>query len=104
VDRRSFIGLALISVIIFLVLLWSGNNQKKNAPAKARYEQKLDSARTAEDSIRYAQQDAYSATATRQDSLSALFPAMNGTENVVFLDNGSVRIGISSKGAAPCFA
>lgn len=103
-DRRSFIGLALISVIIFLVLLWSGNNQKKNAPAKARYEQKLDSARTAEDSIRYAQQDAYSATVTRQDSLSALFPAMNGTENVVFLDNGSVRIGISSKGAAPCFA
>ena len=40
-DRRSFIGLALISVIIFLVLLWSGNNQKKNAPAKARYEQKF---------------------------------------------------------------
>ncbi len=104
-DRRSFIGLTLISIIIFMVLLWSGNSQKKNAPAKARYEQKLDSARTAaEDSSQLVQEADYSPAATRQDSLSPLFPALNGTERIVFLDNGSVRIGISSKGAAPCFA
>ena len=97
--------MALISVIIFMVLLWSGNSQKKNAPAKAQYEQKLDSARTAaEDSLQRVQEAAYFPTATRQDSLSPLFPALNGTERTVFLDNGSVRIGISSKGAAPCFA
>ena len=89
-----------------MVLLWSGNNQKKNAPAKAQYEQKLDSARNAaEDSILFAQNEAtVIVTASAQDSLSPLFPAMNGTESTTILDNGLVRIGISSKGAAPCSA
>lgn len=43
-------------------------------------------------------------TESQQDSLSPLFPAMNGTESTTILDNGLVKIGISSKGAAPCFA
>ena len=88
-----------------MVLLWSGNSQKKNAPAKAGYEQKLDSAReAAQDSLQFAQETQTAVSAARQDSLSPLFPAMNGTESTATLDNGLVRIGISSKGAAPCMA
>jgi len=105
VDRKSYLGITLISVIVVLVLLWSGNSQKKNASAKAQYEQKLDSTRSAtEDSIQFIQEASIVITASQQDSLSPLFPAMNGTEDIVFLDNGLVRIGISSKGGAPCFA
>ena len=103
-DRRSYLGIALISIIVLMILLWSGKSQKKNAPAKAQYEQKLDSARTAaEDSIQFTE-EATVVISVQQDSLSPLFPAMNGTEETVTLDNGLVKIGISSKGAAPCFA
>ena len=105
VDRRTYLGITLISVALVLVLLWSSNSQKKNAAAKAQYEQKLDSARSAaEDSIQFAQEATVVVTAAQQDSLSPLFPAMNGTESMTLLDNGLVKIGISSKGAAPCFA
>ena len=103
-DRRTFLGLTLISVLFILVLLWSGNSQKKYSKEKAQYEQNLNSAKTAmEDSIQYTQEATVVIT-TQQDSLSPLFPAMNGTEEVTILDNGLVKIGISSKGAAPCFA
>ena len=64
----------------------------------------LNSVKTAmEDSVQFTQEATVVITA-QQDSLSPLFPAMNGTENVTMLDNGLVRIGISSKGATPCFA
>ena len=103
-DRRTFIGVSLISVILIMVLLWSNNSQKKNAPAKSQYEQKVNSAKAAEDSIQFDQEATVVVTASQQDSLSPLFPAMNGTENTVVLDNGLVKIGISTKGAAPVFA
>ncbi|MBR3658333.1 MAG: membrane protein insertase YidC [Bacteroidaceae bacterium] len=101
-DRRTYIGLILISLAMVIVLLWSGNSQKKNATARAEYEQKIDSARNAAQDIN--EEATVVITAAQQDSLSPLFPAMNGTENVTILDNGLVKIGISSKGAAPCFA
>ena len=104
-DRRSFIGLSIISIIVILALLWGNNSQKKNAPAQARYEQKLESSGTAsEDPNPSDQETGSSVTSSRLDSLSPLFPAMNGTQSVTVLDNGLVRIGISSQGAAPCFA
>ena len=88
-----------------MVLMWSGGNQKKNAPAKAQYEHKIDSAKTAaEDSIQSVQETTAFAAVTQQDSLKPLFPAMYGTESTTVLDNGLVRIGISSKGAVPVFA
>ena len=103
-DRRSFLVVTLISVVVVLLLLWSGNSQKKNAPQKAQYEQKLDSSRTmVRDSIMNAQ-DETTSILSQQDSLSPLFPAINGIENTTILDNGLVRIGISSKGATPCSA
>ena len=103
-DRRTFLGISLISIIFILVLLWSGNSQKKYNKEKAQYEQNLNSTRTAmEDSVQFTQEATVVITA-QQDSLSPLFPAMNGTEEVTILDNGLVKIGISSKGAAPCFA
>lgn len=82
------------------MLLWSGNSQKKNAPAKAQYEQKIDSARNAQDIA----EEATIVITTQQDSLSPLFPAMNGKEDLVVLDNGLLKVGITSKGATPCFA
>ena len=83
-----------------MVLLWSGNSQKKNAPARAQYEQKIDSAQTAAQKMT---DEATIVITAQQDSLSPLFPAMNGNEETVILDNGLVKIGISSKGAAPCY-
>ena len=83
-----------------MVLLWSGNSQKKNAPARAQYEQKIDSAQTAAQKMT---DEATVVITAQQDSLSPLFPAMNGNEETVILDNGLVKIGISSKGAAPCY-
>ena len=83
-----------------MVLLWSGNSQKKNAPARAQYEQKIDSAQTAAQEMT---EEATVVITAQQDSLSPLFPAMNGNEETVILDNGLVKIGISSKGAAPCY-
>ncbi|MBR4792301.1 MAG: membrane protein insertase YidC [Bacteroidaceae bacterium] len=99
-DRRTFLGLSLISLIFIMVLLWSGNSQKKNAPARAQYEQKIDSAQTAAQEMT---EEATVVITAQQDSLSPLFPAMNGNEETVILDNGLVKIGISSKGAAPCY-
>ena len=87
-------------MIMVLALLWSGNSQKKNATRTAQYEQKIDSARAAQE---VAQETTVIVTA-QQDSLSPLFPAMNGTEETAVLDNGLVKIGITSKGAPPCFA
>ena len=87
-------------MIMVLALLWSGNSQKKNATRTAQYEQKIDSARAAQE---VAQETTVIVTA-QQDSLSPLFPAMNGTEETAVLDNGLVKIGITSKGATPCFA
>ena len=92
----------LISLALVLVVWLSGNFQKKNAPAKAKYEQTLDSAKKSQ--VQNVDDETIVAMPAQQDSLSPLFPAMNGTENVVTLDNGLVKIGISSKGAAPCFA
>ncbi len=92
----------LISLALVLVVWLSGNFQKKNAPAKAKYEQTLDSAKKSQ--VQNVDYETTVAMPAQQDSLSPLFPAMNGTENVVTLDNGLVKIGISSKGAAPCFA
>ena len=100
-DRRTFIGLAAITVIMALVLLWSGNSQKKNAPRTNQYEQKVDSAYAAQEA---AQEEATVVITTQQDSLSPLFPALSGNEEMAVLDNGLVKVGISSKGAAPCFA
>lgn len=84
-------------------MLWSGNNQKKNADKTAQYEQKIDEAKSS-DAALSAQENTDAATALQQDSLSPLFPALNGTETTTILDNGLVKIGISSKGAAPCSA
>ena len=100
-DRRTLIGVTLISVVLVLVFLWSGNSQKKTAPAKARYEQNIQKENPA-DSIQSALETTIAIS--QQDSLSPLFPAMNGNENVTVLDNGLVKIGISSKGAVPAFA
>ncbi len=102
-DRRSYLGLILISVVMVAVLLWSGSSQKKNAPAQARYQQQLEAARTQSgDTMQISEMP--KAQVAQQDSLSPLFPAMNGTEKVSYLDNGLVKIGISSKGAAPVSA
>ena len=104
-DKRTFFGVTLIGLILIMVLMWSSGNQKKNAPAKAQYEHKIDSAKTAaEDSIQSVLETTAFAAATQQDSLKPLFPAMYGTESTTVLDNGLVRIGISSKGAVPVFA
>lgn len=85
-----------------VVLFWSGRNQKKNAPAKAHYEQVIDSARAVADDAQAIISEPVAIS--QQDSLSPLFPALNGEEEITVLDNGLVRIGITSKGAAPCFA
>ncbi len=99
-DRRTYIGLLLISFLLVMILLWSGNSGKKNAQAQEQYAQKIEAKHAAQD---IAEETTVVITA-QQDSLSPLFPAMNGTQDVTILDNGLVKIGISSKGAAPCFA
>ena len=91
----------MISVLMVVVLLWSGNSQKKNATARAQYEQKVDSARNAAQDI---VEETTVVITAQQDSLSPLFPAMNGKEDLVVLDNGLLKVGITSKGATPCFA
>ncbi len=101
-DRKTFLGVMLISIVLTLVIFLSSNNQKKNAPAKAQYEQTNLQKEGADNQT--AQDAAYSVAPTQNDSLSPLFPAMYGTESTTVLDNGLVKIGISSKGAIPCFA
>lgn len=102
-DKRSYLGILLIGVAMAFVVLWSGRAEKKNAPARQQYEQALDSARAAQDSLKY-EDVTVTVTAAEPDSLSPLFPALNGEEQQYTLDNGLVKIGISNKGAVPCFA
>ena len=90
----------MISFLLVMVLLWSGSSRKKNAQAQEQYAQKIEARNDAQDIT----EETTVVITTQQDSLSPLFPAMNGTQNVAILDNGLVKIGISSKGAAPCFA
>ena len=106
-DRRTYLGILLITLAVVLVLIWSNSSQKKNAAKTTQYEQKLNAEKAQQDSLQFAPQEEEATvivTESRQDSLSPLFPAMNGTESVTMLDNGLVKIGISSKGAAPSFA
>ncbi|MBO4561051.1 MAG: membrane protein insertase YidC [Bacteroidaceae bacterium] len=107
-DRRSYIGFILIMTVVALALLWTTNSNKKTAPAKAAYEQKLDSVNNIaqNDSLLIPADNVASVqpAVEQVDSLSPLFPALNGTESTTVLDNGLVKIGISSKGAAPCLA
>ena len=104
-DRRTVTGILLISVVLTLVMLWSVNNQKKNAEKTSKYEQKIESRNPdIEDSGKFAQETANGVTATLNDSLSPLFPALNGSQTTTVLDNGLVKIYISSKGAVPCSA
>ncbi len=84
-----------------LVLLWSNSASKKSAPAQAKYEQKLESARNAEQEAEYQSNQSVVAAF---DSLSPLAPAMMGVDDIVYLNNGLVKIGISTKGAIPCSA
>ena len=100
-DKRTFIGVMIISIIMVTILWWSGNSQKKNAEKTLQYEQQNSVGRATQDSIQF---EEATIAVSMQDSLSPLFPAMNGTENIAILDNGLVKIGISSKGAAPCSA
>jgi len=102
VDRRTFLGVLVISLVMMLTLIWSNSSKKNNAEKTLSYEQENSVGRGADDTIRFTQETTIAVS--MQDSLSPLFPAMNGTENVTVLDNGLVKIGISSKGAAPCFA
>ena len=69
-DRKTFLGVMLISIVLTLVIFLSSNNQKKNAPAKAQYEQ-TNMQKEGSD-IQTAQDAAYSVTATQNDSLSPL--------------------------------
>ena len=98
-DKRTYFGLLFIGIAMALVLLWSNNAAKKSAPAQAKYEQKLDEARKAEQTAEYQSNQSEIAAF---DSLSPLAPALMGEETVVYLDNGLVKIGISTKGAYPC--
>lgn len=84
-----------------LVLLWSNNASKKSAPAQAKYEQKLEEAKNAEQLAEYQSNQSEIAAF---DSLSPLAPALIGENSVVYLDNGLVKIGIATKGAYPCEA
>ena len=101
-DRRSYFGFTLILAVLALVLIWTNSSQKKTAPAKAAYEQKLDSIAQADTLLATTKAETTVQAVAQTDSLSPLFPALNGTESTYYLDNGLVRIGISSKGAAPC--
>ena len=100
-DKRTYFGLLFIGIAMALVLLWSNRASQKNAPVQAKYEQKLESARNAaEKAAEYQSEQSIAAF----DSLSPLAPAMMGEEKVVYLDNGLVKIGISTKGGNPCEA
>ena len=102
VDRRTFLGLLLICALMPLVMFWTSRNDRKTAEARAKYEQERSIGSSDDDSVQFAQETTI--TVSLQDSLAPLFPAINGTESTTVLDNGLVRIGISSKGAAPCYA
>ncbi len=98
-DRKSILGVTLISALLLLVLLWGGIGKRKNEPSTTRYQQEL----AQQDSMKT--QEEFKASAIAQaDSLSPLFPSLIGTESMVYLDNGLVKIGISTKGAVPAFA
>lgn len=84
-----------------LMVLWISRNNKNNDSVQNQYEARLDSARVANDSIEEA---TIVVTEVSNDSLSPLFPALSGTEEVITLSNDVVAIGISTKGAIPSSA
>lgn len=98
-DRKSFLGVVLISALLLLVLLWGGIGKRNSEPSTTKYQKEL----AQQDSMKT--QEEFKASAIAQaDSLSPLFPSLSGTESMVYLDNGLVKIGITTKGAVPAFA
>ena len=79
-----------------LMVLWISRNNKNNDSVQNQYEARLDSARVANDSIEEA---TIVVTEVSNDSLSPLFPALSGTEEVITLSNDVVAIEI---GRASC--
>lgn len=102
-DRKTYLGLLLIGAAMVFVVLWSGRSKNKVAPQKQQYEQKIDSVRQATQDSTFVMTDSIDMkiVESRPDSLSPLFPALQGEDVTVTLDNGIVSIGISSRGAVP---
>lgn len=97
-NKNTHIGLFSIGILMVLMMVWIGQNNRKTDAVKDKYEAKLDSARTAGNNIQE------STIVVSKDSLSPLFPALSGTDEVITLANNLVSIGISTKGAFPCSA
>ncbi len=99
-DRRTSFGFLLIGLALILTFFLT-KPDKQQAARQQKYEQKLDSTRMAAfgtDTI-----EAVPVNQAALDSLSPLLPALAGTESVITLSNGHVKVGISTKGGFPCF-
>ena len=98
-DRKS--SIIFLTIGLLLVLLFYFAKPDKSARAKQdEYAKTLESAKME----KFAADTAMTAAVSEvTDSLSPLFPAMSGEENIVMLSNGLVKVGISTKGGVPCF-
>ena len=97
-DKRSYFGLVLVGLLLIVMTLLMGNNKKNKAPQQAKYEKELVQKQVEKDSI----QEATYAVVPTADSLSALFPAMNGENQQVTLSNELVEVTLATKGGVPC--
>ena len=84
--------------MLIVMTLLMGNNKKNKAPQQAKYEKELVQKQVEKDSI----QEATYAVVPTADSLSALFPAMNGENQQVTLSNELVELSLATKGGVPC--
>lgn len=101
-DKRTSFGFLLIGMALILFFFFS-TPKKQETVRQQEYKQELESRKMAEfeaDTTETATINVMAAT--QADSLSPLFPSLSGEDNTVYLNNGLVEIGISTKGGMPC--
>ena len=99
-DRNTVIGFVLLAILLFLYLFISSKNSQELAQQRQRYEDSLAKAKIDSRPVAKPSADTGTAVAAPQDT-TGFNKAVNGSEQVVTVENDLMKIEFTNKGAQP---
>ena len=99
-DRNTVIGFVLLAILLFLYLFISSKNSQELAQQRRLYEDSLAKAKLNSQAIKAVPTDTAKTPAVQADT-TGFNKAINGTEQVVTVENDLMKIEFTTKGAQP---
>src|SRR5688500_479581 len=99
-DRNTVIGFVLLAILLFLYLFISSKNSQELAQQRRLYEDSLAKANLDKQTVPRPATDT-AKTATIQPDTTGFNKAINGTEQMVTVENDLMKIEFTSKGGQP---